>query len=135
MRQRLSAPPPGDSPPLRPSQELSQHRTIERIVDKAVLKAKIVRLGRQQHWHQAGLRAGQPKFKGQFGSRNPFDWRSLTSGGWGGYLTNQFPSHVSTVPFVWEYFGTRHDMAFAAGVTGIDFDDDKFLAPPWVRSR
>jgi hypothetical protein len=40
-----------------------------------------------------------------------------------------FPSHVSTVPFVWDYVGTRYDMTFAAGVTGVDFDDDTFLAP------
>ena len=71
-----------------------------------------------------------PKFKGQSGSRDPFDWHALTFSGWGGYLTNQFPSHVSTVPFVWDCTGTRYDMTFAAGVTGVDFDDDKFLAPP-----
>lgn len=70
-----------------------------------------------------------PKFKGQSGSRDPFDWHALTFSGWGGYLTNQFPSHVSTVPFVWDCTGTRYDMTFAAGVTGVDFDDDKFLAP------
>jgi hypothetical protein len=70
-----------------------------------------------------------PKFKGQFGPKDPFDWRSLTSSDWGGYITNQFPSHVSKVPFVWDYVGTRYDMAFTAGVIGVDFDDDKFLAP------
>jgi hypothetical protein len=47
----------------------------------------------------------------------------------GGYATNQFPSHVSTVPFVWEYADTRHDMTLAAGVTGVDYDDDAYLAP------
>lgn len=40
----------------------------------------------------------------------------------------QFPSHESTVPFVWDDAGTRYDMALAAGVTGVDFDDDTFLA-------
>jgi hypothetical protein len=70
-----------------------------------------------------------PKFKGQSGPRDPFDWRSQIASGRGGYLTNQFPSHVSKVPFVWDYYGTQYDMAFAAGITGVDFDDDKFLAP------
>jgi len=70
-----------------------------------------------------------PKFKGQFGPGEPFGWRSLISRRGGGYRTNQFPSHVSKVPFVWDYAGTRHDMAFTAGVTGVDFDDDTFLAP------
>jgi len=59
--------------------------------------------------------------------KDRFNWRSLMSG-WGGYKTNQFPSHVSKVPFVWDYFGTRYDMAFAAGITGVDYDDD-FLSP------
>jgi hypothetical protein len=70
-----------------------------------------------------------PRFKDQFGFKDPFDWRSMMSNSWGGYTTNRFPSHVSTVPFVWDYLGTRHNMAFAAGVTGVDFDEDTFLAP------
>jgi len=60
--------------------------------------------------------------------KDQFNWRSLMSG-WGGYKTNQFPSHVSRVPFVWDYFGTRYDMAFAAGITGVDYDDNNFLSP------
>jgi hypothetical protein len=57
--------------------------------------------------------------------------------GWKGQLerdegqmieTNMFPSHISTVPFVWEYFGRNIDMTFAAGVTGVDYDGT-FLAP------
>jgi hypothetical protein len=51
------------------------------------------------------------------------------STGWGRYTTNQFPSHVSTVPFVWDDADTRHDMTLAAGVTGVDFDNDCFLCP------
>ena len=74
-----------------------------------------------------------PKFKGQAGFERPFDWRYgwryLNSTGWGGYETNDFPSHVSKVPFVWDDDGTRHDMALVAGITGVDFDDDAFLAP------
>jgi hypothetical protein len=56
-----------------------------------------------------------------------FNWRQ-TLNGYGGYKTNKFPSHVTKVPFVWDYFGTRHNMAFAAGVTGVDYDDN-FLSP------
>jgi hypothetical protein len=59
--------------------------------------------------------------------KNEFNWRSLMSG-WGGFRTNEFPTHISRVPFVWEYLGTRIDMAFAAGVTGVDYDDT-FLSP------
>ena len=69
------------------------------------------------------------KFKGQTGSADPFNWRSLMSRDRGGYPTNQFPSHLSKVPFVWDYFGTLYNMAFAAGITGVDFDDDAFLTP------
>jgi hypothetical protein len=71
-----------------------------------------------------------PVFKGHAWPQRPFDWRSLMSAEWGGgYATNQFPSHISKVPFVWEYEGTRHDMALAAGVTGVDYEDDAYLAP------
>lgn len=58
--------------------------------------------------------------------RERFDWTA--SRGW---LTNEFPSHVSTVPFVWDYApdDARYDMAFVAGVTGVDYDDDTFLSP------
>lgn len=60
--------------------------------------------------------------------KNQFDWRSLMSGYGGGYRTHQFPSHMSKVPFVWDYSGTKHNMAFAAGVTGVDYDGT-FLSP------
>ena len=46
----------------------------------------------------------------------------------GGYETNMFPSHVSTVPFVWRYMDRRYDMCFAAGLLGVD-DTDGFLSP------
>jgi hypothetical protein len=41
---------------------------------------------------------------------------------------NNFPSHISQIPFVWEYLGKPIDMLFAAGITGIDFDG-WFLEP------
>jgi Domain of unknown function (DUF4419) len=69
------------------------------------------------------------KFKGQAGSADPFNWRSLKSGGFDGYKTSQFPAHLSTVPFVWDYYDTLYAMAFASGITGVDFDDDTYLAP------
>jgi hypothetical protein len=43
-------------------------------------------------------------------------------------LPDMFPSHVSCVPFVWEYFGRNIDMTFAAGILGVD-NNDGLLAP------
>jgi hypothetical protein len=57
--------------------------------------------------------------------KEQFDWQKIR---YGGYLTNEFPSHVSKVPFVWDYMGNRINMAFAAGVTGVDYDGT-FLSP------
>jgi hypothetical protein len=68
-------------------------------------------------------------FKGQTGSSDPFSWRSMMSGRLRGYKTNHFPSHLSMVPFVWDYFDTLYNMTFAAGITGVDYDDDTYLAP------
>jgi hypothetical protein len=48
---------------------------------------------------------------------------------YGGFETNQFPAHVTRVPFTWDYFGTKIPMAFAAGVTGVDYVDETFLRP------
>ena len=59
--------------------------------------------------------------------KEQFDWRSQMNG-WGGFKTNEFPSHISRVNFVWDYYGDRYNMAFAAGVTGVDYDD-AFLSP------
>jgi hypothetical protein len=57
-----------------------------------------------------------------------FDWLGESKGAFGGFTTDQFPSHISKVPFVWDYMGKKIDMAFAAGVTGVDYDDT-FLSP------
>jgi hypothetical protein len=40
----------------------------------------------------------------------PFDWRWLMSKTRGGYRTDWFPSHVSTVSFHWDYAGVMHVM-------------------------
>lgn len=62
--------------------------------------------------------------------KGTFDWRGQEGKGWNqSFLTNMFPSHVSTVPFVWEYFGRNIDMTLAAGILGVDHADNHFLAP------
>ncbi len=43
-----------------------------------------------------------PRLKGRF------DWVAATAEPFSGYTTNDFPSHISRVPFVWEYL--RHDL-------------------------
>lgn len=55
--------------------------------------------------------------------KEKFDWVGSY-----GYRTNKFPSHITKVPFVWDYMGNKINMAFAAGVTGVDYDDT-FLSP------
>jgi hypothetical protein len=60
--------------------------------------------------------------------KDKFDWAGATRSGWGGYRTNKFPSHVTKVPFVWDYLGTNYEMALVAGVTGVDFEEE-FLSP------
>lgn len=55
--------------------------------------------------------------------KEEFDWR-----GGRGTILSGFPSHVSKVPFTWDYLGTHYAMVFAAGVTGVDYDDS-FLSP------
>lgn len=57
-----------------------------------------------------------------------FNWAHEARSAFGGFSTNEFPSHVTRVPFVWNYLGTEFDMAFAAGITGVD-DEDGFLTP------
>jgi hypothetical protein len=57
-----------------------------------------------------------------------FDWRSTASQGMGGYETNVFPSHVSSVPFTWRYLDQIYDMRFVAGVIGVD-ESDGYLSP------
>lgn len=56
-----------------------------------------------------------------------FAWESLR-GFFGSLHPDSFTSHVSEVPFVWEYFGNRIDMRFIAGVLGVEVID-RHLAP------
>lgn len=62
-----------------------------------------------------------------FTPRENFGWRSALNG-WGGFSTNQFPSHVSLAPFVWDYYGQEIPMAFAGGIFGVEHDNG-FLTP------
>lgn len=63
-----------------------------------------------------------------FKLKRKFDWRDEIRHGWGsGIATNHFSSHVSKVPFIWDYFGTKIPMAFAAGIFGVDYDG--YLSP------
>lgn len=59
--------------------------------------------------------------------KDRFDWAALGARR-DGYPTNAFPSHVSRVPFVWNYLGTHIPMSLAAGIFGVDFTDG-FLTP------
>ena len=56
--------------------------------------------------------------------KTDFEWGSP----WGGFSLNEFPAHVSKVPFIWEYLGTPIPMAFVAGVTSVGYEDG-FLIP------
>ncbi len=60
--------------------------------------------------------------------KQEFDWRSLLRRPFGGFGTNDFPSHASKVPFVWEYYGREIPMAFAAGMFGVD-EVNGFMTP------
>jgi len=62
-----------------------------------------------------------------FMMKREFDWEGLHDG-FGGYGVGDFPMHVSTVDFNWDYYGKNIPMGFAAGILGVDHDDG-FLAP------
>jgi hypothetical protein len=57
--------------------------------------------------------------------RNP---KSYEFGPWKGLKSGCAPSHVSTVPFTWDYLGTELKMRFAGGVLGLD-NEDGYLTP------
>lgn len=62
-----------------------------------------------------------------FAPKRTYDWRKSASS-YGGFHTNDFPAHVSTVPATWTYHDREIPMGFAAGILGVDHDDG-FLAP------
>jgi hypothetical protein len=50
-----------------------------------------------------------------------FDWEQH----WSSMGVSTFPSHVSKVDFVWNYYGQHIPMAFAAGVIGVDYTEGR----------
>ncbi|MDP3770969.1 MAG: DUF4419 domain-containing protein [bacterium] len=62
-----------------------------------------------------------------FAPKREYDWRKRAAS-YGGFHTNEFPAHVSSVPATWTYFEQEIPMGFAAGILGVDHDDG-FLAP------
>jgi hypothetical protein len=42
---------------------------------------------------------------------------------------NEFPSGVSSTPFVWEYLGAKLQMRFASGLVGVEIQRDGTLSP------
>jgi hypothetical protein len=56
--------------------------------------------------------------KDDYYGHSMFDWRKVRT------HTDMFPAHLSQVPFVWNYFGAKYDMAFAGGVLGVDHVGD-----------
>jgi hypothetical protein len=47
----------------------------------------------------------------------------------GHITTDNMPTHISTVPFTWEYFGTEIPMLFVTGIMGIEIDEEGFYTP------
>lgn len=73
------------------------------------------------------LMAYEFDYEGQHQLREEFGWRELAKG-WGGFHTNGFPSHISRVPFVWDYHDIKYQMTFIAGVLGVE-QEDAFVTP------
>lgn len=42
---------------------------------------------------------------------------------WGGFQNGNFPAHVSSVPFIWDYYGDRKEMTFCGGVLSVENDN------------
>jgi Domain of unknown function (DUF4419) len=45
------------------------------------------------------------------------------------WSTECIPSHITVVPFIWDYYGTEYKMQFMGGPLGVSYNDDSFLAP------
>ena len=54
--------------------------------------------------------------KGTFTARRKFDWNEEKDKYFGGIVDGAYPTHVSTVPFIWEYYGVNYPMLFAGGI-------------------
>lgn len=58
--------------------------------------------------------------------KSTFNWKSTN---WQDKSKpNSFPSHITKVPFVWEYLGNKIKMLFTSGVFGAEWDN-VYLAP------
>jgi hypothetical protein len=55
------------------------------------------------------------------------EYRHATSR-WSAVPSDAVPPHVSTVPFLWEYYDTRYRMELAGGILGLDNQGD-FVTP------
>jgi hypothetical protein len=63
--------------------------------------------------------------EGKTHPRTDFKW---DHGDWGGISPAAFPSSVSAVPFIWDYFGRRMEMKFCGGVlTNVEIEG--FMTP------
>ncbi|MEV7359297.1 DUF4419 domain-containing protein [Kitasatospora sp. NPDC091276] len=62
--------------------------------------------------------------------RQSFGWREADANPYhrDSFAVNDFPSHVSKVPFVWDHLGREIPMAFTAGILGIEWDGE-YLRP------
>lgn len=68
-----------------------------------------------------------PKGEKGFEMKAEFDWYSTH--GCGSHRTNDFPTHISKVPFTWHYLDQKIKMALIAGVMGVEHLDGQYLAP------
>lgn len=64
-----------------------------------------------------------------FQKKHRFDWVKEGQESFGGFTTAQFPCHMSKVAFNWNYYGRVIPMALISGVIGVDYVENKFLAP------
>jgi len=59
--------------------------------------------------------------------RARLDWRK-TFGSFGGLNTNDFPTHISQVDFIWEYYYQKIPMSFVGGIIDVT-NKEGFLTP------
>jgi hypothetical protein len=66
---------------------------------------------------------------GRLVPRDYFDWNKDMGLRWGGSVPiNSYPTHVSAVPFIWDYFEVLFPMRFIGGILAVD-DVDGFMTP------
>ncbi|MBI3632286.1 MAG: DUF4419 domain-containing protein [Candidatus Vogelbacteria bacterium] len=61
--------------------------------------------------HKTNTKTLVVKYKGHY------DWNKIQ---YGGISSGSEPSHLSSVPFVWNYFGTEIPMTFVAGILAVE---------------